>query len=240
VAYCTIEDLRDEGVDETAYPDPVLTRRITLACAQIDRWTGRFFEPRDLVLRVDGNGHRVLLLGAPIIAIEGIVIADQFGTASDVDLDTVRVYNRHLSGMLDEDDRENPKIEWLLEEAYRIVFGRGWWPRGTQNVEITGTFGYTDPDVGGSAEDTGITPELIRYAAILLVVRNLAPLSDTDAHSEAVGAHRVIGMRTAEQSIGYASPVAAGGGRMIGAFSGDPEIDGIIAGFCRLPSMGAV
>lgn len=229
MAYCTVAELRDEGVSDPP-TDAALERRIALGTALIDKWTGRWFEPRTLTILADGTGAAALLLGQPIISISSVRLS-----ASDtIDLEQVRIYNRHLSGFLDPDDRENPRIEWL-------ALDHGSWPRGRHNLEIEGIFGYTDPDVGGVAAATGVTPPLIKHACMLMVLRNLAPLADTDAREESLRAGRVTSLRTRDQSISYAGPGAAGGStRLLGAFSGDPEIDSIIAAYCRPPALGAV
>lgn len=225
--------------------DPVLARRIALATALIDKWTGRWFEPRALTLMLDGSGSSVLLLGSPIIAVTeiNILLQDFDASESDVELNQVRIYNRHLLGRLDPDDREDPRIEWLshdtLAENPGALFHQGRWPRGTQNIEVVGTFGYTDPDVGGGSAATGVTPVLIKHAALLLVMKNLPLLADTEARQETAAAHRLTSLRTRDQSISYAGPMSGSGTRLQGAFSGDPEIDNIIAAYCRPPSLGA-
>jgi hypothetical protein len=247
VGYCTVDELRDEGVSDPA-TDPMLLRRIALATAMIDRWTGRWFEPRALTVRADGAGDGALLVGPPIIALTGVrlVFANLDPEAEQLDLDELRIYNRHLTGYLDEDDRENPRVEWHGWEI-RQVNGEtldrqraGVWPRGTQNVELTGLFGYTDPDVGGEDELTGVTPPLIKHACMLIVIRNLARLGDTEAREESLRSNRLTSLRTRDQSVSYAAPSAGGSTRMLGAFSGDPEIDSILASYCRPPRLGAV
>lgn len=242
VGYCDIQQLRDEGVP-VSVGDPVLTRRIALATSMIDMWTGRWFEPRDLTIRVDGSGTPALLLGPPIISVTSIklLFQDFVPGQEEIDLQGVRIYNRHLAGFTDEDDRENPRVEWLLldlgpREGNRLLYRTGTWPIGKQNIEIEGVFGYTDADVGGSDVETGVTPPLIQHACMLLVIRNLALLADTAAREDAVRAPRVTSLRTRDQSVTYASGNST---RTQGAFSGDPEIDNIIAAYCRQPRLGA-
>jgi hypothetical protein len=66
----------------------------------------------------------------------------------EVDLDDVEVYNRHLSqGLVDPDDRESPKIVVNVSDIAKIGF-IDYWPRGNQNIQVQGVFGYTDPAAG--------------------------------------------------------------------------------------------
>jgi hypothetical protein len=236
VGYCTIEELRAEGVSDPT-TDGMLARRIALASALIDRWTGRWFEPRALTIRADGGGGAALLLGPPVISLTQVrLLFQNMDPTDELNLAELRIYNRHLSGFVDDDDRENPRIEWLSWDRQ----SSGIWPEGTQNVELTGVFGYTDPAVGTDDEETGVTPLLIKHACILLVMRNLAPLADTEAREETLRSTRITSMQTRDQSISYAAPSSGGSTRMLGAFSGDPEIDSIIASYCRPPRLGAV
>lgn len=249
--YCTVQDLRDQGVPSSgvgAKTDAELQVLIARASRMVDFYTGRFFEPRSLVLRLDGTGRRGLLLGHPIVSVSGIrLVAQDFLTASDIEVDLadVRVYNRHLSGLLAPDDRENPRIEFL-EFDHRFetlplagrdthgVFTPQRWPEGTQNVEVTGIFGYTDPD----GSPTGQTPDLIARATCLIVLRRLLASELGGDAFDNQNAWRLTELRTRDQTIKWADPSRLGS-RGIGAFTGDPEIDSILAGFVRSPELGA-
>lgn len=242
--YATVQQLRDEGVTVSQASDGALLSRIRLNSALIDRWTGRWFWPKSKVLLIDGNGGRLLQIGPSIISISEIRLLGQgslYLTSPDEVVETVdyRVYNRHLTeDLTDPDDRNNPKIEWL---SFDPIYGRlpgvipvGQFPRGVQNVQITGVFGYTDYD----GTPTGKTPDLINRACMLLVVRDLGKLADVDTRDEQRNRQRVTSLRTRDQSITWAGPVS--GTRGVGAWSGDPEIDNIIASYCRPPTLGAV
>lgn len=247
--YCTIADLRAKGVPETgigAKTDAELQALIAQQSAMIDLYTGRFFEPRSMVQLLDGTGRRGMLIGQPIISISRIrLIATDFSSASelDVDLGDVRIYNRHLSGLSIPDDRENPRIEFLEYDRRHESLGRGdlhgifhphRWPEGTQNVEITGIFGYTEHD----GSPTGRTPPAIGMACCMMVIRNLASPLDPD-YFDTVNGWRVTELKTRDQTIKWASPDKLGS-RGIGAFTGDPTIDNILAAYVRPPTMGAV
>jgi len=250
IGYTTIQCLRDEGVSESLYSDDFLTRRIALVTEQIEMYTGRFFTPRTLTFRVDGKDHPEILLYHPIIEISDVKIIHEnpFNPNSSlVNLDNLVIYNRHLTqGLRQPDDRNNPRISFetsfhyhhFVNELYEHDFYISHFPRGKQNIEITGVFGYTDPD--GTAY--GKTPELIKHVANLMVIRELNSLADTGARDDAIWyRRRTTEFRTRDQSVKY-SPLNAGElarNMPYTAFTGDPEIDRILLRFSRLPAFGA-
>src|SRR5690606_34186710 len=54
--YASVADLRDEGVSVAQASDARLVALIDEAGRAIDSFTGWFFEPRSLTLRLDGRG----------------------------------------------------------------------------------------------------------------------------------------------------------------------------------------
>lgn len=236
-SYCLIQDLRDEGV-ASSYSDSFLANRIKLASRQIDKWTGRHFYPKAQTLKVDGRGGPMVLLGVPIIAVSSVLFdtTPYSPSTTPIEMDLIRVYNRHLTQeLLDPDDRDNPKIE-LFQPAESLThysraysWGRLVFPDGQQNVTIEGIFGYTDPN----GTSTGETPLLIKQACMLLVVRSLEKLG-SGARNPGL-ASRITSERTRDQAVTYAPLTNA----EKGAFSGDAEIDGILCQFLRPPHLGA-
>ena len=252
MSYCVVQDLRDEGVPSTGYgakTDEYLGKVIIRVCAMIDNFTGRFFEPRDLTLVLDGTGSRALLFGDPIIDIDTIKLdSDDFSLAEEYDLDDVRIYNRHLTERLtNPDDRESPKIEILefdrREESLpafgtdaHSLFHMHRWPEGTQNIQVVGTFGYTDWD---DDEDEGVTPILIERAAVLMVLRDLnTGYTEIDRREDERNRWRVTEHKTRDQTIKFEKPSVLGLAGF-GAFTGDPEIDSILAQYVRPPRFGS-
>ena len=229
--YTTVSSLRDEGVTTDMASDARLQKLISLMSQRFDNWTGRWFEPRSRVLLLDGRDTHSLLLDIPIIRITKVLLlySDfRITGENELDLDGLRIYNRHLTqGLLQPDDRENPRIEWSTTPNC------GYWPQGNQNIQVEGVFGYTDPD--GSAY--GRTPPDVQRAVELLVVRDLKPLGDIDGRFTAQRRYRVTSMTTRDQSIAWGS--SGSGTQATGAFSGDPEIDNIVAQYCRPPLMGS-
>ncbi len=230
LGYALVSDLRSEGFG----PDRVSDARLQLLIEQwsrmVDRWTRRFFEPRSLTLLLDGHHASTLNLGVPVVGVSDVAMVDDSGSPNPVDLTGLRVYNRHLTeGMTQPDDREAPRLEFVLLQPVLVGMGgsyysagalrSGGWPRGTQNVRVAGSFGYTDPD----GSPSGVTPALVRRAVQLLVVRNLPRLSQTNARFDALHHHRI----TTESTRGQSYNLAAGRAGK-GDYTGDDEIDSIL------------
>ncbi|MBR1602724.1 MAG: hypothetical protein IJ667_04720 [Synergistaceae bacterium] len=152
--YCSIEDIRNEGVTEEQADDAKLESLIKLACNYIDTMTGQFFEPREQVLRLDGRGGKILRL--PVFLIEAYSVIVSGEEISDYVL-----YNRMS-------DRFYPKI-------YR---NQGW-RKGILNISVQGLWGYVD-----KAETGYATPELIKRAAMKLALYNFPDLGDKEAQEE--------------------------------------------------------
>ena len=121
MSYCTVEDLRAEGVSEEDYADEQLEYLIGASCEFIDRVTGQWFELREKVIRLDGRGGQNLVL--PIFLSEAYSV--KFGHE---EIDDYVLYNRM-------EDRVYPKI-----------FRCSGWPRGRLNVEVSGQWGYVEED----------------------------------------------------------------------------------------------
>lgn len=155
MAYCTIQDIREEGITVEQASDSKLYMLIELATSFIDGVTGQWFEPRPMELRLDGNDSEILLLPVFLISIsvKGVRINGQ--AISDF-----RIYNRFWP-----DDRFNPQI-------YR----EAGWPFGKQNIIIDGVWGFVEKEGEGHR-----TPTLITQAAKRLVIRELPALGDVDA-----------------------------------------------------------
>jgi hypothetical protein len=136
VAYITEAELIAEGITlVTGDPRGLIPR----AQAQVERVTGRIFEPRALTLALNGSGTSWLHFGNPIIALTSIT---EGGTL--VDATGYLVRNRHLTGVTSPDDRVDPTVE-LYEDAFEAS-GRSVWSEGVGNYEVAGIFGYTDWD----------------------------------------------------------------------------------------------
>jgi len=233
--YGLVSDLRDEGLTTTQANDRRCLRALERASADIDRYTGRRFLAERKSIRVNGNDGDVLSLGEPVIGLSGITVEGFTRVGSDVEwdveLDWLAVYNRHLRGVLNPDDRENPKIAFRRSEP--SVSG-DLFPRGTANVLLDGVFGYTDPSKGNPQ---GITPKPIRYCAMLLAMRSVFRVGSDDSE-DVRNRHLITSERTADQS--YSRAVPTNKKTVIGDLTGDPEIDSILEAYSRPFDIGAV
>lgn len=235
LAYATVRDIRAEGVAREVADDQRVLLALRLGRKYIDRITGRSFEPVYKQVRYDGRGGPMLMLREPIIAIEEILIETPVSPASPLTVTEFAIYNRHIEqNLVEPDDRNNPKVELIYYYLPDAVTSDKW-PKGSQNVVITGVFGYTDPD--GSA--VGCTPEEIRLANRMLAMRELPQLLDVAAREDFSKRWRIAKERTRDQEVQYAVPRGNALTSMFGYFTGDPVIDHLLASYMRPPALGA-
>lgn len=256
--YATIDQLHDEHIGDDLSEDQLL-RVVQRASAAIELWTRRWFYPKAGTYLIDGKDHAILMLGPPIIAVTDIrVLAgdNTYISPSDerVDLRSVRIYNRHISqGLLEPDDRAAPKIQYLSAWSgtrRTNIFPSGFFPHGEQNIQVTGIFGYTDPDGGETLWTDGFTPvgktpDSIVTACLMLAARDTLNLGDTEGRNEAAMANRLTSLRIRDQSItwGQTSSTAANsiGSSSIGpGIIGNSEIKALLAPYVRPQGLGAV
>jgi hypothetical protein len=237
-AYALLSDLRDEGVTSTMLSDRRALALITQMSRQVEVWTGRFFEPRWRAIALDGDGGASQFARDPIIFLGSASVGGEL-----IEAEAYRVFNRHIrQGLTAPDDRAVPRVTFdqalrrlLVDSSSRIYGGQSTWPAGVQNVALEGLFGFTDPD---PTSPVGITPPLLTRAVLMLVVRNSAQLGDLDARSDALNASRITEIRTRDQSVKYGIGKADTFGA--GEFSGDHEIDDIVATYRAPLVVGAV
>lgn len=242
-AYCSVYDLRAEGLTTQMADDTKVKSWIVRAGRFVEQLTGQVFVPVYKTLELDGRGSRALLLGEPVVAIESIEI-DYFTVSGSNTLsapgETLKVFNRHLFGLIEPDDRRNPKLEFVhgsdlggvnFQEETNSGYSLSQliWPRGVRNIRLRGIFGYTEAD----GSHTGQTPSLIREATKMLVVKMMPSLLDVDARAEADQRARLTGEATRDQRYTLANPWLKGG------LTGDFAIDSILVEFRRPPRFGA-
>lgn len=208
--YATVADLRAEGVTEAMAPDVRLLALIDEAGRAIDRVTGWFFEPRSATLVLDGRGAPSLEPPVPPIRLDRLEIG------------------RMAVGLPDEVVVVGAPIGPGFDAPRITLRGERVFPRATGNVEAEGLWGYTESD--GTPE--GRTPLEIRRACMLFVLRLLHPLAGS-ASTDARNRWRIIEERTRDQSY------RLDGVRETGPFTGDPELDSILARYRRPLGMGA-
>ena len=144
--YCSIQDIRDEGVD---LPDEKIQSAIQFATSVIDFNTGYWFEERMSELRLDGNGTGRLILPVPPINLTSIFVEGE----GFLDLNDVVVYGVNDFELIDLDFTSS------IERKYGIF------PVGHQNVKIAGTFGVVDSN--------GETPREIWWVCKAIAIKEL-------------------------------------------------------------------
>lgn len=243
--YALVADLRSEGVPAATVSDIACLRAIYRASRYVETFTGRTFGPKAKSLKLDmRGGNMVARVEEPIIALSRVALhrAGYEPDDADIDRDLLLVYNRHLRDLMtDPDDRESPRIELqrdLEGLSPNVPMHRSpglRWPIGMQDLLVAGAFGFTEAD----GSPMGRVPTLIQHATVLLAVRELANVYDTTGRSLSRGA-ALRSEKTRDQSVTYETAGGVLGTPYVGAFTGDAEIDSILAAFRRPPGLAAV
>jgi|GEM_PF-2174339 len=162
--YVSVDDMRGEGVP-TSVSDGTLLTLIQVWQGVIERLTHQWFVARQMTWDFDGNGTTLAQFPVPIIAVTNLYINDDFDNALGAD----RFHAYAGRGEDGPDDRKNPRVRLVTDEV-DIFTGAGPLVRqgevfeiGEKNQRLEGSFGYVEAD--------GTTPEPIKYALKLLVVR---------------------------------------------------------------------
>jgi hypothetical protein len=245
------------GGDYVGYADSVEMRKISpfdtktigevqvainRASKRIEAFTSRFFEPRFAIKKIDGRNTRALLLGEPIIGISKVELETGINgldiSVTEIDMNGLRVRNRHLSGLIDPDDRDNPAIE--VERFEGLVFQSfAQFPKGPMTCYLTGVFGYTDYN----RTPFGKIPD-----DLFIVVGNYATkfLMDPFMINKTIWTStsgNVTEMQTRDQRIKFGVNTSTSSSTVYGAASpltGDAQIDQILVRYLRPPHLSAV
>jgi len=120
-----LDVLRNRGYDTDTFTDADLLDAGERIFEVISLFTNRDFELKSITMNLDGQGISELYLPIPIISITSIT------ENGDNLLETADyvVYNRGLP-----DDKEKPYI----------IKTSGVFPKGNQNIEVVGTFGWVE------------------------------------------------------------------------------------------------
>lgn len=163
-----LQDIRDEGVDETELSD---ARAIKLSQdwqAWFERMTGNFFTEKASIVDFDGDGSRLLQLPIPIITVNNLYVNGDFNNA--VATTTYAVYNGR--GPV-RDDRRNPRIK-LVRNTSQDIFSRstygGVFTIGDLNQRVDGVWGHTEED--------GSAPDPVKRAILILIIATKEYLGD--------------------------------------------------------------
>jgi hypothetical protein len=154
--YCTIKDLRAEGVTfEEAQVNRALYL-IRVASARINQFTSQVFAPIVGDQYVDGRDSPLVFLPnlLPIAKLSAISIISSRTSrrrATNVLPDrrefTVALANVELS-------QDNRFVEWITDETSNLAWpywaypaeSETWFPRGRKNIKLTGVFGWLEGD----------------------------------------------------------------------------------------------
>lgn len=223
-AIITPQDLYDEGLSQSLYDVATIQNRIEFAQEYIERITGYFFEPRDLVLKLDGTGSDLLVFPIPIIEITKVQFSiSTSGGLENQTLSNFMVYNRFYP-----DDRKYPRIR-IHKTGNDSIFNRvglkGSFPIGTQNIHVTGKFGYVESDLS--------TPKPIRFAMILLCLMLIDPMASSKTKKKLKGK----GIKS-ENTDGHSYQLSEK--MALGRLTGDPEIDSILVKYSKGSSVTGV
>jgi hypothetical protein len=202
--YATIQDIRDRGVGEDVADDMTVIRALGRARLVIDAYCGRDFLRREETYLVDGTGRPALFLDdSPVIEVTELRI-----DGAPVDAESFRLYG------------EAGYIRFVGERT--IFMGHpGSFARGTQNVEVTGVFGFEE-----------VPPE-VREACVLLtlaflrMMRGEANVAESQANTtdKAVGIKRV---KVDDLSVEFQYPREATIGASRRKTTGVPEADRLL------------
>lgn len=222
-----------------------LHRYIAEVSRRIEMWTGRWFEPRYVKMKKTGQQDPVLILNQPIIAIEDIYAVWQTTTGEDTykyEQYLYKVYNRHLDGYTEEDDRALPQVALTDVDGSVVEVSDFAWPYGNQNIELRGVFGWTDPEFDPNNDQVliGQTPLDLGRACGALVARMAEDPTLTSLTTWSPGS--ISSMRTRDQSVSFGG---SGGGSSSGGGngsepSGDPLVDSILVKYCMPIAVGAL
>lgn len=203
--YTTRAAVRAQGYLEADYSDDDVDEALEIASDGIDRICGQFFESRTETRTYDGTGTRLLVLDVPLLSLTTIEIQHQAGVWTPYSQTYFALYTHYSQ-------RDYPKIEIRPDALFGLQ--PGIFPKGPQNVRLTGAFGYLDRH--------DATPTPIQRACLELVTTYLGPL----AAGEPQEANRVvIEEDTDDHRVKFAEVLA--GGRLTGI----PSVDRTLTRF---------
>ncbi len=173
--YVTIAELKackigGEIVDLSMFTDAEIQAALDEAEAMIEYLLGDWFYPKSVTQLIDGNGEYELyffpLIPARCISLTSVLEVDVDGSTvlttytEDEDFKLYTHYIRmfHLSG-----DIDSPRVQ---------IFRGGRWPRGEQNIQVIGSFGWAD------------APPMIIKATKYLALESLLPGSTNTARQD--------------------------------------------------------
>ena len=206
--YALVQDIRGRGVSQDAADDVAVQAALARATRMVDIFTGRDFLKRESTYRIDGNGtESVFLDDRPVVEVLDLRVDDRLLSSGSYVLYPDAGYIR-------------------LNGARRDIFAGfpGLFPKGAQNVEVHGFFGFET-----------VPPE-VNEAAILLAIEFLrtGPAEADVAAGSAASTRNAIGIRRVridEISVDFEYPrdLKAGVGKVV--TTGLPKADALLNRF---------
>ena len=202
--YATIQDIRDRGVSEDVADDMTVTRALGRATLMIDGYCGRDFWRREETYLVDGTGRAALFLDdRPVIEVAELKV-----DGAAIPAESFRLYG--VAGYVR-----------LVAERTIFMGHPGAFARGSQNVEVRGSFGFEE-----------VPPE-VKEACILLTLAFLrmmkaeANVGEQQANTtdKAIGIKRV---KVDDLSVEFQYPREATIGASRKKTTGIPEADRLL------------
>lgn len=216
------------GASYAAEPDDdTLSGWLNLAVDRLETYTGRFFVPRTGRLDIDGNTYKILQLPYPVVSddqIDGATVEVVIGR--DLDAEPIDPANYHANaGAMrgPTDPRNNPNLSLYEAPASDVGSPVTYWPYGIQNIHVTATWGYLEPD--------GTTPRLIRQVLARLCIFYSAPNDEEDAVADRTRMGGLISESVRDRSYSYGDAFLSAG------LTGDREIDIILQQYRRPPDI---
>jgi hypothetical protein len=162
--YITVQDIRDQGITAAVVDDATVLAYIETWQQFLDRACRQWFNPRAMILELNGNDSDTLFFGVPIIQIDYIKLN---GSADELITSLYKAYTSRTYP----DDRRNPRIKLRGPGGCRDIYsapmalGQLKFRKGVKNQEVKGIFGFTEAD--------GSVPKMIQRALLKLVVEKL-------------------------------------------------------------------
>ena len=163
--YCTIQDLRDEGITPQECSDARALTIIRRASAKINIFTSQWFAPVVGDQYIDGQNSRMVWLPnyVPIQKLTAIeVLSTRTARVGPHHLPDRRVYeislsdvelarnNRVVELITDVSSSGQPQSRWYGDNLEEI-----WFPEGRRNVHLTGVFGWLEDEKDVSSTVVG-------------------------------------------------------------------------------------
>lgn len=157
--YATIQDLRDEGLSVSIYPDARALVLLERAADTVERVTNQRFGPkREHFLRDGRNGRMALHPKAyRLIEVETVMLRLPDGTTFNLNREVFSLYPRYIrlrrgdTGLPSDRAVREGGESWTLNN-YSKTRREISFPDDNQNVEVWGTFGIIEPSVVISRE----------------------------------------------------------------------------------------